>query len=334
MKRFFYFAGLIPVLALICVDPALAQQKRVVLGGNPPGSVLYAMASGFSSVVTKHTPIKLDIFPQGQTVYFPMMETGEVDLGIVNSVDAGFAFRGEAGYKKVTKGKGFNFRTLMAGSPFQVSVVASGRSGIKTLADLKGKRMVVEYGRFFGAGLTARSALANAGLTVKDVIPVKVTSTTEGIRAIIEGRADVATAAVGMGIVRELKLARGARLLGIDPSPAAMKRVEMIAPGFSALPAKPNGVEVQTTTTVFTYPLSIMVRRDLDGKTVKTVIGALWDNYKELQPIHPRLRQWTPDRFATDGVVIPYHPAAIEFYKEKGVWTSKIDAHNKSVMKK
>jgi TRAP transporter TAXI family solute receptor len=333
MKRFIYLASLIPVLAFLWADGALAQQKRVVLGGNPPGSVLFAMASGFSSIVTKHTGIKLDIFPQGQTVYFPMMETGEVDMGIVNSIDAGFAYRGEAPYKKVTQGKGFNFRTLMAGSPFQVSVVASERSGIKTLADLKGKRMVVEYGRFFGAGLTARSALANAGLTIKDIIPVKVTSTTEGIRAVIEGRADVATAAVGMGIVRELKLARGARLLAIDPSPAAMKRVQKIAPGFSALPAKPNGVEVLTTTIVFTYPLSIMVRRDLDKKTVKTVIRAFWDHYKELQPIHPRLRQWTPDRFATTGVVIPYHPAAIEFYKEKGVWTKEIDAHNKSVIK-
>ena len=333
MKRFSYLASLIPVLAFLWADGALAQQKRVVLGGNPPGSVLFAMASGFSSIVTKHTGIKLDIFPQGQTVYFPMMETGEVDMGIVNSIDAGFAYRGEAPYKKVTQGKGFNIRTLMAGSPFQVSVVASERSGIKTLADLKGKRMVVEYGRFFGAGLTARSALANAGLTIKDIIPVKVTSTTEGIRAVIEGRADVATAAVGMGIVRELKLARGARMLAIDPSPAAMKRVQKIAPGFSALPAKPNGVAVLTTTIVFTYPLSIMVRRDLDKKTVKTVIRAFWDNYKELQPIHPRLRQWTPDRFATTGVVIPYHPAAIEFYKEKGVWTREIDAHNKSVIK-
>jgi hypothetical protein len=323
-------AGLALAAALIGITPR-AEAEIVVMGGNPEGSLFYAQSQAIGAVIGKHTDIRVDVLPQSPTVYFPMFMTQEADIGLSSPIEADFAARAVGPYDGVNGGEGYPLNTLMIGSPIRLSIVVRGNAGIETLADLKGKRVVADYGAFAGSSITAEAALANAGLTTDDIEVVSVSSYPEGVNAVIEGRADAAVGSMGSGILQQLNAAEGAKLLSIDPSDEAMARSREIGAAFVPLEVKAGPVGADQDIFVLSYGTTLYVRPDLSDETVTALLQAVWDNHEELKAIHPSLATWTPDRFASTQTMVPYHPAAIAFYKEKGVWTDEVEARNAEV---
>jgi TRAP transporter TAXI family solute receptor len=306
--------------------------KTIVLGANPPGSLFYAMGAGFAKVISAHTPMKVEVFPQGGTVWYPMLESGEVHFGINVPGDILAAYKGEAIYQKPTKGKGFPLRTLMLGTPLQLGLVVPMDSDIKMPQDIKGKRIPVDYGGFYSSTLTALALIANAGMTTKDVKALSVATYDAGVRAVIEGRADVVLGSLGSGIVEELKAAKGARYLPLDTSPEAIKRMQEVHPGYYPIKAKPGPAGITKEITVMGKDITLIGPTQLPEDIAYHITKALWENYKELGPVHPRLKLWTPDRFVSIRAVVPYHPGSIKLYKEKGVWTRELEEHQKKLL--
>ncbi len=52
-------------------------------------------------------------------------------------------------------------------------------------------------------------------------------------------------------------------------------------------------------------------------------LKAIWDNIDKLPPLNPQFQEWTRERAASADVTVPYHPAAVQFYKEKNRGTPK-----------
>ena len=302
--------------------------KMLSLSTHPQGSLYNALGSGLASVASKYTPMEVKaIATSGPGEWGPSMETAEGDLGIENSYDAKMGYLGKDVYEEISGGKGFPIRLLTNGSQNVNSAITAGDSGIESAEDIKGKKYV---GIFTGsAGITAQAQafLANHGLAEDDVQMMTVPGVSDGIRAIIEGRADVnGSAVIGMGIIQELDGARGARFLSIDPSQQAVDRLQEVFPGYPIdVEPGPNKLGVQEPITMMTYQTYLVARASLSDEAAYEVVKALWENNDELGPIHPKLKQWTTDQFVTDKATVPYHPGAIKFYKEKGVWNEKMD---------
>jgi TRAP transporter TAXI family solute receptor len=339
MKRKIFRTLSIGVLAILVIMLSTAPQvtaaslpKKVVFGGNPPGSLFYVMAAGIAKVVTAHTPMKIEIFPQGGTVWYPMLESREVDFGINVPGDILTAYKGEAIYNKPTKGKGFALRTLMLGSPLMVGLLVPGNSDIQEAMDVRGKKLPVDYGAFYSATLTVRALLANAGLTYKDVNGLTVTTYPAGVRTLIEGRSDLTMGSVGSGITKELKTAKGARYLDVYTSSEAVSRMQEVHPGYYPIKAKPGLAGLDKPTMLMGKDITLVGGPHLSDDVAYHITKALWENYKELAPMHPRLKFWTPNRFASVRAVVPYHAGAIKFYKEQGAWTKELEAHQAKLL--
>ena len=322
------------LVAVLGGASVVASAKIMVLGGNPPGSLWYAQSQALATVVSKHSDLKVDVLPQGSSVFFPMFATQEVDMGLANPTDAKFAMEARWPFEGVNKGKGYRMRAVMLGAPNRLSLVTAEDSGINSLQDLKGKRVVANYGAFSGATITAQSTLANAGLSNDDIEVVNVSSYPEGVRAVIEGRADAAVGSLGSGIVQELDAARGAKFLEIDRSPQAMARTRDVGPAFVPMLVKKGPPGIDQETWLLGYSTTVVARPDLDEQTVMTFIDTVWKHYKELAPIHRSLVNWTPDRFASTEAIIPYHPAAVKYYKQKGVWNDELEKHQAALVKR
>jgi len=74
------------------------------------------------------------------------------------------------------------------------------------------------------------------------------------------------------------------------------------------------------------------VNKDLPEETAYTVIKALLENHQELFPVHKDFYGWTPERAVKD-IGMPYHPGAIRYYKEKGLWSSEMEQRQAQMLK-
>jgi TRAP transporter TAXI family solute receptor len=326
------------ILVIVLVGPVMAadvKMPRVMnVIGHGVGSKLYGLAAGFAKVGSKHLPTEMKVVPtSGPTEWVPMARDGEVDLAVCIASEGSEAYYGVGFFADQPSS---NQRVILQGGVQRVAPLTRADSGIKSLAEVKGKRFVLFSS---GKGFTdqSKSFLANAGLTVEDVKVVTVPGPKDGIKALIEGRADVTgTAEVTMGAIAELEAGRGARYLGMDPSPEAVARLRKIYPVGEMVQVKPGpGVRaVSEPIWMWAFGWYLTANTNLSEEVVYEIVKAYWEHDSELWPVHPGLKTAKKDGFAVANISFPYHDGAVKFYKEKGVWTPEMEKKQQELVAK
>ena len=327
------FLVAVPVaMVLLQWSAAQAQSlpRSVTIGTNPPGTVFYALASGLAKVASDAGPIPTTVQPySGTSTLLPLLNNAELDFGLVNGVDLGMAYLGP---KKIRVGgkndfpDSPNIRLVMRGAPLMIGLLVKKDSPLKSIRDIQGKRVTGEYTAHQAVWFNMFGLLATAGMSWKDINVVPVPAVNDGVDALVQGRADVSAHAVNSAKIREADAAVGIRHLPADCSPEGEKRVRQAVPGYYTRVIKAGGAAAMVEDTcVIAYDIYFATQKAAPDQVVAAVLKAVWDNDEKLRPIHPSFREWTRERAATADITIPYHPAAIRFYREKGVWTPAMD---------
>ncbi|HXG52083.1 MAG TPA: TAXI family TRAP transporter solute-binding subunit [candidate division Zixibacteria bacterium] len=300
--------------------------RTVAIGTNPAGTGAHAIASGLAAVASKKTPIGAKVQPyNGPNAWIPLLESGEIEMGIINILDSYMAATGTGNYKKPHPG----VRIISGGVfPFTVGLIVRDKSDIKQVADLKGKRLAWDYGGHAINQTWQNAALEAAGLKPSDVVPVRVSNLNDGIRAVPEGKVDASFTGVGIGIIEEVNAMEPIRFLSIPNDDAARKIMDRY--GASIVKSAP-ATGIRGETYVIGYPLQLAGSSKVSEKTVYTLVKAWWENLPELQSIHPLFKRWTKETQAITNFTVPYHPGAISFYKEVGAWTARHEARMKEI---
>ena len=326
-----YFYGWVTAAALCLAPLAHAQQlpKSVAVGSNPPGSLFYALGSGLAKVISEASPIQAQIQPYaGTSTFVPLFATGELDFGVVNAVDMGMVYQGQKlkiggrnPYPHVPSS-----RLIMRGSPLRSSLIVRKDSPIKTIGDVKGKRVTGEYPAQLAVWYNVFGSLSNAGLSWNDVKVVPVPAVNEGVDALIQGRVDVTTHAMGSAKVKEADSAVGIRYIPLDCSKQGEARIKKAVPGYYLSVVKGGSTTgVLEDTCAYTYDIYLVGHRALPDAVVRNILQAIWVNIDKLPQFHPGFREWTKARAVDAEVTLPYHPAAIRYFKDNGAWSSKLD---------
>lgn len=322
--------GLISILWLAGSASGQQLPKSVNIGSNPPGSLFYALASGLAKVVSDSASIQAQVQPHaGTSTFVPMFDSGELDLGVVNAVDMGMVYRGEK--FKVGGRNPFphvaNSRLIMRGSALRSSFIVRKDSPIKSLKDVKGKRATGEYPAQLAVWYNMFGALSNAGLTWNDVKVVPVPAVNEGVDALVQGRADVTTHAMGSAKLREADAAVGIRFLSLDCSKAGEERIKKAIPGYYLSPVKAGSSSgILEDICAYTYDIYLVGHVKLPDAVVRSVLQAIWINIDKLPQFHPGFAEWTRARAVDPEVTLPYHPAAVRFFKDNNAWPAQMDA--------
>jgi len=330
--------GIIFSLAVFLSHATWAQlPKSVVIGTNPAGTVFYALAGGVAKVASEATPIQANIQPYtGTSTFLPLLNNGELDFGIVNAVDMGMAYLGPQKLKVGGKNDfqhSPNLRLVMRGAPLMVGLLVKKDSPLKSVHDIKGKRVTGEYPAHQAVWFNMYGALATGGLTWKDVKVVPVPAVNDGVDALVQGRAEVTTGALGMAKIREADASVGVRHLSHDCSPEGDKRLRQAVPGYYSRIVKAGTLPaVVEDTCAIAYDIYFATHKSASDQLVNAILKAIWDNEEKLKPIHAGFREWTNERAAAPDVTIPYHPGAIKFYQEKGAWKKEMDEAQKKLL--
>lgn len=310
-------------LAVAALISGAASAKTIGVGTTKGGFTNQAGQS-LSKVVSQTTDLQMRSQPfGGSSVYVPAINAGQIEFGLVNELESLYAVTGTGIYPGR---KHPNLRVVSATIPFRVAIFARKDSDIRTIKDLKGKRVPSGWSTQRIIQPLMDAQLANAGLTYDDVIKVPVPNVVKSANDFAAGKADVFFFVFGAGKVRETNAkVGGIRVLPFDPSPAAVAAARKYVPPAFAKPEKPSkrNVGVESPVHVMTYWHTLAANKDVAADMVYKVAKTMHEKRAALIKAFPGWRLFKKDRMAINFKGLTYHPGAIRFYKEIGAWPPK-----------
>ena len=307
----------------VCTVSVLGQDltaegatKFISIATGGTGGTYYIIGGAMGKTIEKYVPeAKVSVeSTAASTENCRLVASKQVKFAIVMPDSAYFAYNSgrEFGDKKYP-----NIRGVMAGHTSTMHFVVRSNSGIKSLADLKGKKVALAAPGSPSAFI-AEAALEAYGLTKKDYKPTLLTYT-EQADALRDNTIDMACifAGVPASAAMDISSTHDVTYLGVGPE--EMKKVVKKHPYWTVGVIKAGTYKGQSTAVpTFDSPAMLITTEDLDTDLVYAVTKAILDHTPELKAIHPQGAEWDLAD-ATEGVAIPFHPGAAKYLKEKGV---------------
>ena len=311
---------------------AVAQQQLEILT-LPTGSVASGVGTALASVISQKTALRmLPVAYAGPQVMVPFVNSGKSAFVLLNVQDSRQAFEGE---KPNYQEKNRNLRLVSVGYENVIGPVATQKSGIKSGADMKGRAVAAAFTAHQTCRDLSNAVLANLKMSASDVKAVPVASVVPGVKALADGRADASPCvATGMSVVKEVNIQAPLRFVSIDPSAEAMKRARDAFPGLRPVKLAAGSHDgVTEDAWAFGYDFYLVTHAQASDDMVYQVVKTIWESLPELEKVNPVFASWPQKRMADADVTLPYHPGAIKFFKEKGVWTADAQKLTDSLLK-
>lgn len=298
---------------LAIVGSVSAQQKFLTIATGGTAGTYFPLGGALAEIWNKNIPkMNANATATGASAAnIAMLAKGEVDVIFVQNDAAYYALND----LEIYKGKGTkNIRGLACLYNETVQLIALQDSGIKTVADLKGKRVSVGAAGS-GVELNARQVLEAAGLSYAD-IKVQYLSFAESASNLKDGNIDAAfnTAGAPTAAIQDLGASKKITIVAIDGEVAKklMGKYQFYTP--EKLPA---GTYMGQTADVWTVSVKSMlaVSSKLDAQLVYDLLKTMYANKERLAASHKKGADATIAT-GTDGMSIPLHPGAEKFFKE------------------
>jgi TRAP transporter TAXI family solute receptor len=248
----------------------------------------------------------------------PLVNSGELDLAVCNVLEMQEAANGEGPY---AGRKQANLRVLGVIFPLYSSVFVRKDSPIRTLADLKGKRL--PYG--FTAQVTLErivdAIIATGGLSRKDIVPVLVPNVIRGADDFMEGKIEGGFFAIGAAKVAEVhKAVGGIRYLPVSDDPAALAAMRKFMPYAYVTEVKPSPafVGLDGPTKLMAYDYLVTVGAHVKDDTVYKIAKAMYENKAKLVESLRAFNSFNPDGMHKS-MPATFHPGSVKYYNEKGI---------------
>jgi TRAP transporter TAXI family solute receptor len=294
------------------VGEATLPTQQLTVGTASAGGVFYVVGTGVAEVVTKHVDslfLTAEI-TGGSVENGILVGTGETDLAISNADHVINAIAGVAQYKQK-----YDLKAICSLHASILHMVTLQNTGVKTPADLKGKKVAV--GPAGGGSVPMVTAvLAAYGMSFNDIIPSYV-SYDDGISQLKDGQVDVALVGAGFPASAVMSLQATHKVVMLSLSDEAMATISANNPAYSkvVVPAATYGMDSDCT--VLGVRNILYCSPSLSDDTVYAIIKAIYDNLDELKTYTASLNSVTKESLISVSNV-EMHSGALRFFKEVG----------------
>lgn len=308
--------GLAGAASLIVAPAVHAQQSFInVLTGGQSG-IYYPLGVALSQTygkvlpdakisvqATKASAENLNLLQQGK---------GEVAFALGDAVSDAWKGDEEAGFKTPLK----KMRAVAGLYPNYIQIIANAESGIKTIADLKGKRISVGAPKS-GTELNARAILKAAGLSYKDFSKVEYLGFGESVELMKNRQLDVTLQSVGLGAASIRDLAVSINISVVSIPADVVGKVGDPAYQAATIPADTyNGQKAPVHTVAIKNIL--VTHEGVPTDTVYAMTKSMFENLDGLVAAHTAAKGIVKKE-ASLGLPIPLHPGAEKYYREAGL---------------
>lgn len=241
-----------------------------------------------------------------------LLKEGKVDIGFIQNDISYYAVNGVEMFKdKAVK----NLKGLATLYPETIQIVTTKKTGIKTFADIKGKRVAVGAAGS-GTEANARQILEAAGITYDD-IKVQYLSFGEAASALKDGNVDVAfvTAGFPTAAIQDLATQHEVVLLPVDSAmaDALIKKYPYYTK--IKIPAKTYN-NVDTDVEAVAVKCMLVVTDKMSDELGYDIVKALYSNLDRMKAAHNVAKLITKET-AKEGMSIPLNKGAEKFFNEK-----------------
>ena len=312
-------APLLALIALALAEPARAQDP-LAIATLPQGSLGYSIAAAMAKVISDETGASVRAVGQGgSNVYLPQVAAGRIAFGTSNAFEAIFATQGTG---NVEGRANPDLRVAALLVPFQVGFMVPADSDIRSVADLEGRRVAAGYARQRLVGIIQDAVLDAAGVSPDAVTPVPVANFVEGANLLAQGQLDAVLLSPGSGVVEQTDAARPVRFLGLEDTDAVRAVIAEALPGAELTLVEPGErlPEIAEPVELVGYQYALMAGASVPEDTVHAAVAALHDNADALAEALGVFRGFDPSAMAARLEGATFHPGAVRFYEEAGIW--------------
>jgi uncharacterized protein len=302
-------------VALVVTPVAWPAQFINVLTGGTSG-IYYPLGVALSQIYTKAIPDAKSAVQStkasGENLNLLQAGRGEIAFTLGDTLSDAWKGDEEAGFKTPLK----KLRTIAGIYSNYIQIVASAESGIKTLADLKGKRISVGAAKS-GTELNARAVLKAAGLTYKDFAKVEYLPFGESVELMKNRQLDVTLQSAGLGVSSLRDLATSMKIVVVAVPPAVVAKIGDAAYQPASIPAKTyEGQDADVPS--ITIQNFLVTHEGVSDDIVYKMTKSMYDNLDQLVASHNAAKEIKRE-MAIKSLPVPLHPGAAKYYKEVGL---------------
>ena len=301
-----------------------ASAQQVSIGTSNPGSIYHSSGSVIAKLLNEKGGVRATIQPfASPNVFIPAVNAGEMQLGLANIAEIGWALEGKEHFQ------GRPHRELRAVAvmyPLRSAIFVRKDSPVRSLADLKGRAAL--------DGFTSQKIIlplldamyATVGLTRRDMRAVQVPNVVLGADLFASGKAEMFFFAIGAAKPKEVDASVGGiRMLSLPNTPKAAAAVkEHFPPGYLRLEQpSPANVGVLEPAYSLAYDALVFASSKTPDNVTYQAAKVMHDNAKEMGAAFPPFRLFNPKAMAKDFGPLQFHPGAVKYYTEIGMWPPK-----------
>lgn len=291
------------------------QQQQLSIVTARTGGVYPVIGAAIAKVVNKYAPgvnINAEGSGGGQE-NAKLVGEKKAELGLATAEILYLAKTGQFVYKD----KYEDLRMVFGSFDSDMQAMALASSGIKSLRDLKGKKVGTTPG--LTTEFQAPAMLEPYGIKPGDY--TKVSQLTEdSVNGLKDGNIDAIIAFSGTpsAAYTDLATSHKIRFLGLDPE--AQKQISQKHPYFRP-DTLPVGLYpgIDQPVPIMAVSSMVVTHKDVDTDAIYKITKAVFENLKELAEIHPACKEFSVENTLRDANnPLPLHPGAERYLKEKG----------------
>lgn len=311
-------AWTVGVALILGAGASLAEPPKVsgsfLMGTGSATGNYYAFGNALAQVVNKHTGSNITVSSTGGSVEnVRLLKKADIEMSLVQTDVNNYALNG---IEQFADGAVKNFSAVTACYPEMVQIVASRASGIKSVADMRGKRICVGA---VGSGyeVAARQILGIYGMNYDD-IDERFLSQSEAKNALQDDQIDAFFMCSGYpnANVTELSLTGRIDVISIDDEHVGMLLEKY--PFYAAFTTPDDQYKLGHPVTSVAVMSMLVALNDLDENDVYAITAAIYENLDEIRAVNKKAEHMSLEN-PFRGIPGNVHPGAARFYEEKGL---------------
>lgn len=303
-------------MAALFTLPAYAAPVGIASAAQ--GSSTYNMALAIANVASADG---LDMRPQpykSTSQASGIVNAGELSFGLENAIAVRQAYVGEGKFKDAPLTE---LRLVARLLPLRMTLAVRKDSGIKTIADLKGKRLPAGFSAAVTGEMLIDTMLGTGGVSYGDVQKVQVSDFTAMAEAFVAGDLDAFIHVIGTP--RDEQVSRDVNgivplQIGNDDAAQAWVKQNMPVGSLFLLEPAANITTITEPTEILQYDYYVYTHANESADNVVKLIEALRNGKAAMVESVAGFSWFEPDLMYGD-VGVPFHPAAEAYYRDHGL---------------